>query len=361
MYSLETELVQFGNEKKEIHRAVSTPLYLSTAYKHERINQEGFDYIRTGNPTRKQVEIAIAKLEGAYASFACSSGMAALDLVFSKFKTGSHFIVSRDLYGGSYRLFENYARLYQFRFTYWDEACIEDLIQTETVAILVETPSNPLMKKTNLKSLAQITKKHGLLLIVDSTLATPIYLRPIELGADLVIHSGTKYLAGHNDVLAGFLAVATSRLAEDYFNLHNERGAVLSPFDSYLVLRGLKTLHLRMKKHTENALEIFKFLNEHPKVGRVYYPGNTGMISFEVKDAQEAARFLEAVQLFSFAESFGGVESFVTYPMTQTHMDIPKSVGASYGLSDRLLRLSVGIESVTDLIADLDQALRREE
>lgn len=359
MYSLETKLVQFGNEKNEIHGAVSTPLYLTTAYKHEEINQEGFDYIRTGNPTRQQVEAALAKLEGACASFACSSGMAALDLVFSQFKAGSHFIVSRDLYGGSYRLFENYRRLYQFRFTYWDEESIEDLIQTETVALLIETPSNPLMKKTNLENLAQIAKKHQVLLIVDSTLATPIYLRPIELGADIVVHSGTKYLAGHNDVLAGFVAVATDELAEKYFALHNARGAVLSPFDSYLVLRGLKTLHLRMEKHTKNALEVVEYLKKHPKVVTVYYPGNTGMLSFEIKDAKEVAGFLKAVQLFSFAESFGGVESFVTYPMTQTHMDIPKNVRESYGLSDRLLRLSVGIEAVKDLIADLDQALRK--
>lgn len=359
----ETFLVQMGNRRDEVHRAVSTPIYFSTAYRHETLGlQDGYDYIRTGNPTRDVLEEAVAELEGGTKAFATTSGMAAVQLVFAKFKKGSHFISSRDIYGGNFRLFEVFEEKYDFEFTYWDgkdEAEIVDLIRPNTKAIFIESPTNPLMQTVDLKKISAITKVHDILHIVDNTLYTPYIQRPLELGADVVLHSATKYLAGHNDVLAGLVAVKDEKLAEELAFLHNSIGAVLAPYDSWSLLRGMKTLALRMRQHEKNARRLKDYLKTHPLVTKVYYPGRGGMLSFEVADRRLVEPFLQSLQIFTFAESLGGVESFLTYPITQTHMDIPEEVRLSYGLSDRLLRASVGVEHPDDLIYDIDQALAK--
>lgn len=357
---IDTLLVQIGNRRDEHFHAVSTPIYFSTAYRHEEIGlQDGYDYIRTGNPTRDVLEEAVAELESGVRAFATSSGMSAVQLVFSLFEKGSHFISSRDIYGGNYRLFEIYREKYGFEFTYWngnDEAELIELIKPNTKGIFIESPTNPLMKTFDLKKISQITKEHGVLHIVDNTLYTPYIQKPLELGADIVIHSATKYLAGHNDVLAGLVITNDEKLAEELAFLHNSAGAVLAPYDSWSLIRGMKTLALRMERHEENAKRVIDYLKTHPLVTKVYYPGRGGMLSFEVENKALVQPFLKALKLFTFAESLGGVESFLTYPITQTHMDIPEEVRLSYGLTDRLLRASVGVEHADDLIYDLDQA-----
>lgn len=359
----DTVLVQIGNRRDEHHRAVSTPIYFSTAFRHEEIGlQDGYDYIRTGNPTRDVLEQSIAQLEDGDHAFACSSGMAAIQLAFSLFEQGSHFIAVRDLYGGSYRLFEIFEEKYGFTFSYWDgddEAELESLIQPNTKAIFIEIPTNPLMNVVDLSSISTIARKYNILHIVDSTLYTPYIVKPIVEGADIVIHSATKYLAGHNDLLAGLVISKGKDLGEKLAFLHNSIGAVLAPYDCWSLIRGLKTLGLRMRQHEKNAKKIIEYLENHPFVTNVYYPGRSGMVSFEIPDEQYVTPFLQALKLFTFAESLGGVESFITYPVTQTHMDIPEETRTSYGLSNKLLRLSVGVEHADDLIADLEQAFKQ--
>lgn len=360
-FNRETKLVQIGNERDEINQAVSTPIYLSTAYRHTEVGQtDGYDYTRTGNPTRDVLERHVAELEKGDRAFACSSGMAAIQLIFAKFSAGSNFIVSRDIYGGSYRLFENFKEKYNYSFTYWDEETdLAHLVEPNTKAIFIETPTNPLMNVVNLENISQVAKDNNLLFIVDSTLFTPYFLRPIESGADIVIHSATKYLGGHNDLLAGLVITKGEALSEEYSFLHNSIGATLSPYDCYNLIRGLKTLALRMDKHLANALEVVDYLKTKSEVTKVYFPGNTGMVSFEIENADDVSDFLKSLNLVSFAESLGGVESFITYPITQTHMDIPAEVRESYGLTDKLLRISVGIEHADDIINDFEQAFER--
>ena len=355
----ETVLAQIGNRKEEHFGAVSTPIYFSTAFHHKDIGLlNGYDYTRTGNPTRDVLEEALALLESGEKAFACSSGMSAIQLVFSLFKQGDHIIASRDIYGGSYRLFEILEEKYGIHFSYWAEEddALPKLIQENTKAIFLETPTNPLMKITDISRTSEIAKQHEVLLIVDNTLYTPYIQRPLEDGADIVIHSATKYLAGHNDVLAGVVVSKGKEINEELAFLHNSIGAVLSPLDCWNLMRGIKTLALRMDQHERNAKGVIEFLKSHHLVTDVLYPGRSGMVSFEIVDESLVAPFLKSLQLFTFAESLGGVESFITYPATQTHADIPKNVRESYGLSNRLLRVSVGIEHVDDLIHDLDQA-----
>lgn len=353
-------LVQIGNNRDEHFNAVSTPIYFTTAFRHEEIGlQDGYDYTRSGNPTRDVLEAAVAKLEGGEAAFATSSGMAAVQLVFALFEKGSHFIASRDIYGGNYRLFEVFERKYGFSFTYWDGTDYDELdsfVTDETVGVFIETPTNPLMQTVDLDKISAFTKKHDLIHIVDSTLFTPYVQRPLEHGADIVIHSATKYLAGHNDVLAGLVISKGTELNEELAFLQNSIGAVLSPYDCWSLIRGMKTLGLRMRQHEANAKQLKEYLENHPQVTAVYYPGRSGMLSFEITSEKAIEPFLQALNLFTFAESLGGVESFLTYPVTQTHMDIPEDVRKSYGLSNRLLRASVGVEDPEDLIADLEQA-----
>lgn len=358
----ETFLVQIGNRKEEHFRAVSTPIYFSTAFRHEEIGlQDGYDYIRTGNPTRDVLEEAVANLEKGDQAFATSSGMAAVQLVFSLFEQDSHFISSRDIYGGNYRLFEVFEEKYGFQFTYWDGTDYDELeqfVRPNTKAIFIESPTNPLLHTVDLKKISEFTKRHGILHIVDNTLFTPYIQRPLEDGADIVIHSATKYLAGHNDVLAGLVIAKGEELCEQLSFMHNSIGAVLAPYDCWSLIRGMKTLALRMRQHEYNAKQVIAYLNDHPMVTKTYYPGRSGMLSFEIIDEKLVSPFLKALKLFTFAESLGGVESFLTYPATQTHMDIPQVVREKYGLSNRLLRASIGVEHHEDIIADLEQAFQ---
>jgi len=363
MKNVETLLAQIGNRSETATGTVNPPVYFSTAYRHEGIGQStGFDYIRTGNPTRKIVEEAIAKLEGGDQGYAFSSGMAAIQTVMALFESGDEFLVSADLYGGTYRLFEKGWRKYGLAFHYVDFrdiSLVESAITKKTKAIFLETPTNPLMQETDISEVAKVAKRHGLLLIVDNTFYTPVIQRPIEEGADIVIHSATKYLGGHNDVLAGLVVAKGEALCQRLAEYHNAIGAVLSPFDSWLLIRGMKTLALRMRKHEENAKAISEFLAAHEDVTDVLYPGRGGMLSFRVRDERWVNRFLQSLQLITFAESLGGVESFITYPATQTHADIPEEIRVANGVCNRLLRFSVGIEHAEDLIADLSQALKK--
>lgn len=376
---IESRLAQIGSISEPVTGAVSYPVYQSTAYRHPKLGQStGFDYTRTKNPTRAVLEAAIAELESGDAGFALSSGMAALQTVFALFGQGDHLIVSLDLYGGTYRLLEKIMSRFGVTATYVDTNdmdALESSRTSATKAVLIETPTNPLMMVTDIEKVSAWAKTHGLLTIVDNTLLTPFFQRPIELGADIVIHSATKYLGGHNDVLAGLIVTKGKELSEQMAFLHNSIGAVLGPQDSWLLMRGMKTLALRMERHQENATKIAGFLLNHPDVESVYYPalphhpgheiqnrqssGNTGIFSFRLKDARLVEPILRHIKLIAFAESLGGVESLMTYPAVQTHADIPEEIRRQVGVDDRLLRYSVGIEHADDLIADLSNALEQ--
>lgn len=360
MYKIETKLAQIGNRSETATGTVNPPVYFSTAYRHAGIGQStGFDYSRTGNPTRQLLEKAIADLEGGDHGFACSSGMAAIFTVLSLFQSGDEWLVSEDLYGGTYRLLEQGYKKWGLTTQYVNTCCpevIESRISPNTKAIFLETPTNPLMQQSDIAAVSEIAKKHGILLIVDNTFYTPLLQQPILLGADIVIHSATKYLGGHNDVLAGLVVAKGKELCDSLALYHNGAGAVLSPFDSWLLMRGMKTLSLRMERHEKNAKEIVEFLSKHEGVTDVLYPGRGGMVSFRVKDESWVNPFLQGLSLISFAESLGGTESFITYPATQTHADIPEEVRIQSGVDNRLLRFSVGIEDAMDIIFDLEQA-----
>jgi cystathionine gamma-synthase len=357
---METKLAQIGNRSEQLTGAVNPPVYFTTAYRHEGIGKSnGFDYIRTGNPTREILEKAIADLEEGDQGFACSSGMAAIMTIVSLFQTGDEWIVSQDLYGGTFRLLEQVCKKWGLNVHYVDTkepVNIINEINQNTKAIFLETPTNPLMEQTNIREVAAIAKEFGILLIVDNTFFTPFIQKPINEGAHIVIHSATKYLGGHNDVLAGLIVAKGKSLCEQISNHHNSAGSVLSPFDSWLLIRGMKTLALRMKQHEENAREIVEFLNGHEAVKDVLYPGRGGMVSFRVIDEAIVNPFLGNLKLVTFAESLGGVESFITYPATQTHADIPEDIRQKIGVCNRLLRMSVGIECTDDIISDLQQA-----
>ena len=359
---IETKLAQIGNRKEQTTGAISFPVTFSTAFLHPGLGEStGFDYIRTKNPTRIVLEDAIADIEGGDQGFALSSGMAAIHVLFGLFKPGDHIIASFDLYGGSYRLFEQVWKHYGITCSYVDVRNGEDLrahLVPETKAIFIETPSNPMMITADIESMATVAKEQGVLTIVDNTFLSPYYQKPILQGADIVVHSATKYLGGHNDVLAGLVVTKGKELSERVAFLQNTSGAVLAPMDSWLLIRGMKTLSLRMEKHTENARQLVAFLKEYPLVEDVLYAGVGGMISFRIKDAGMVSPLLKNLKLISFAESLGGVESLLTYPSIQTHADIPREIRERVGVCDRLLRMSVGIEHVGDLQEDLDQALQ---
>lgn len=355
---METILAQIGNRSDSTTGAVNPPVYFSTAYQHTGIGEStGYDYSRTGNPTRKIVEEAIARLEGGREGFAYSSGMAAIHSLLCLFNPGDEILIAADLYGGTYRLFEQAWNVYGIHF----KACTDVLefrnsLSVKTKAIFLETPSNPLMEELDIKEIAEICHSHGLLLIVDNTFYTPILQKPIELGADIVVHSATKYLAGHNDTLAGLIVAKDEKNCKVLGNYQNTIGAVLSPFDSWLLIRGLKTLSLRMKQHENNARIMNDFLQERKEITDVLYPGRGGMISFRLQKEEWINPLLQSLQIITFAESLGGVESLITYPATQTHADIPEEIRRQKGICNCLLRLSVGIEHAEDLIADLQQA-----
>lgn len=363
--SIETKLVQLGNLSDAKTGAVNPPIYMSTAYKHNGIGQStGYDYTRTKNPTREILEKGIAELENGDAGFACSSGMAAVQLVLSLFKPGDEIILPDDIYGGTYRLLKTFSETYNINPVYFTSIeDIEGLVNENTKAIFLETPTNPLMIEFDLDQFAVICKKHNLLFIVDNTFYTPYFQRPIEHGADIVLHSATKYIAGHNDVLAGLVVAKGENLCEKLAFAHNGMGLVLSPMDSWLVIRGLKTMHLRLKQHDLNGKKVATYLESEPLVSDVLYTGKGGMLSFRVQKPEMVDPFLQKIQLITFAESLGGVESFITYPATQTHADIPYEERVARGVDDRLLRFSVGVEEAEDIIADLKQVfdqLRKE-
>ncbi|MVO98987.1 aminotransferase class I/II-fold pyridoxal phosphate-dependent enzyme [Paenibacillus lutrae] len=377
--NIESRLAQIGSVSEPVTGAVSFPVYQATAFRHPKLGEStGFDYARTKSPTRKVLEDAIADLESGDAGFACSSGMAALQTIFTLFSQGDHLIVSLDLYGGTYRLLEQIMSRFGVSASYVDTNDVEALEEAylpNTKAVLIETPTNPLMMVTDLELVCSWAKSKNVLTIVDNTLLTPYLQRPIELGADIVIHSASKYLGGHNDVLAGLIVTKGQELSEQMAFLHNSIGAVLGPQDSWLLMRGMKTLALRMERHEQNATAIALYLDEHPLVAEVFYPGleshpghavqkkqssgNTGIFSFKMKDARLIEPILRHVKLIAFAESLGGVESLMTYPAVQTHADIPLEIREKVGVDDRLLRFSVGIEHVDDLITDLAQAIEK--
>lgn len=360
-YLLDTLLAQAGNRTDSRTGAVSTPIFLSTAYGHYGIGEStGFDYTRTKNPTRVVLEETMAKLDGGDAAFAFASGMAAIQVLMTLFTAPDEWLVSSDVYGGTYRLLDFlYKNNNSVKPVYVDTGSIEAIeaaITPYTKAIFVETPSNPLMQECDVAAISEVAKKHNLLLIVDNTFLTPVLFKPMEQGADMTIYSATKYIAGHNDVLAGIVVAKGKELCERLFYIQNGAGAVLSPFDSWLTIRGLKTLSLRMKRHQDNAREIAKFLAEQPQVKDVLYADKGGMLSFRLQDEKWVNTFLKAMKLITFAESLGGTESFITYPSTQTHMDIPEAERIARGVTNDLLRFSVGLEDPEDIKADLLQA-----
>ncbi|WP_276354675.1 PLP-dependent transferase [Cohnella caldifontis] len=378
---MESRLAQIGSLEDPATGGVSFPVYHATAFRHPRLGQStGFDYARTKSPTRSVLESAAAELESGDAGFACSTGMAALQTIFALFAQGDHLLVSLDLYGGTFRLLEKIMSRFGVTASYVDTNdldALESSSRPNTKAVLIETPTNPLMMVTDVEKISAWAKAKGYLVIVDNTLMTPYFQRPLEQGADIVIHSATKYLGGHNDVLAGLIVTKGEELSKEIAFLHNSIGAVLGPQDSWLLMRGMKTLALRMERHRDNALRIAAWLKEHPAVAEVYHPGlphhpghdvqkrqcsgDTGIFSFKMKDARTIEPILRHIRLIAFAESLGGVESLMTYPAVQTHADIPEEIRRAVGVDDRLLRFSVGIEHVDDLIADLDQAIQAAE
>lgn len=359
--------------------AISEPIYLSATFRHPAFGQStGYDYGRVANPTRENLEKSVAMLEQGERCWAVSSGMAAINLVLKLFKPDDHVLLSEDLYGGTVRLANDIYSHYGIEFEFVDTTDMELVsgkIRANTKGLFIETPSNPMMLISDIKALAQLAHANDAWLIVDNTFLSPHFQKPITLGADIVVHSGTKYLCGHNDVIAGFLIVADKEgtAARRVELLAKSEGPNLSTFDSWLMLRSLKTLGLRVEKQAENALAIAKWLQKQPQVTAVYYPGLPehpgfalqsrqaagfgGMVSFKVTSAELAKNVLARLKLIAFAESLGGVESLLTYPLAQTHAEMPQELLARTGLDDKLLRLSVGIEAVADLIADLQQAL----
>lgn len=356
--------------------AISFPIYQSATFAHPGVGDStGFDYSRLQNPTKEHLENIVCSLESGYDALGFSSGMAAITSVMELFEPGDHIICGNDLYGGSIRLFNSVNKKNKLEFDYIDTS-VEDIklhIKTNTKAIFIETPSNPMMNITDIRKVAEIAQQHNLLFIVDNTFLSPYFQNPILLGADIVIHSGTKFLGGHNDTLAGFVIVNTPELSEKLRFIIKTIGNGLAPFDSWLILRGIKTLALRMERGQQNAIEIVDWLQSHKRVKKVYYAGLSThpgyeinksqargfgcMITFEVDSKETALKILSSVKLIQFAESLGGVETLITYPTTQTHADVPLEERERTGITDTILRLSVGIEDISDLIADLEQAL----
>jgi len=363
-----------GCEKKfDTTGAVAVPIFASATFAHPGVGRStGFDYSRSLNPTTVHLEDTIAALEGGSQAIAFSTGMAAVSALMELFFPGDHIIASDDLYGGTVRLFTHISEKNGMKVSYAAAGNIEKEIRPSTKAVFIETPSNPMMRVTDIAAIAAITKKHNMLLVVDNTFLTPYFQRPFSLGADIVLHSGTKYLGGHNDTLSGLLVVKDAAIGEKLRFIAKTTGGCLSPFDSFLIIRGIKTLAIRMERQQETALKIVNWLLGQSAVKKVYYPGlkehpdyeisarqTSGfgaMISFTVNNGQTAERILESVKVIKYAESLGGVESLITYPMLQTHADLPESERLERGIDDRLLRLSVGLESSDDLIADLKQA-----
>lgn len=374
---LKTRLIHGGIDGDPHTGAVSVPIYQVSTYKQEAIGKhKGFEYSRTGNPTRHALETYIAEVEGGTRGFAFGSGMAALSTILSLFNKGDHLVVGDDVYGGTYRVVTRVFTRLGLEATFVDTsdlAAVEKAIGPNTRAIVMETPTNPLLKITDISAIAQIAKQKNVLLVVDNTFMTPYWQNPIDLGADIVFHSATKYLGGHSDVVAGLVVTKDEQLGEDLHYVQNAIGGVLGPQDSWLLLRGMKTLGVRMEEHEANARALAEWLSGRSDISRVIYPGLEnhpghelakkqsrgfgGMISFDVGSAERADEVLSKVKWFTLAESLGAVESLISVPARMTHASIPAERRAELGITDGLIRISVGIEDVEDLIEDLAQAL----
>ncbi|MBT1076236.1 trans-sulfuration enzyme family protein [Geobacter grbiciae] len=374
--NIATQTAQIGLEWDTRTGAVTVPIYQTATFRHPGLGQStGYDYTRSGNPTRQALEEGSARLEGGARGFAYASGMAAIANLLLLFKKGDHLVVTEDLYGGTCRLFDQIFTQYELSFTYVDTSDIKAVraaIRPETKALFVESLTNPLLKVADIAALSALCRERGLLHIVDNTFLTPYLLRPFDHGADITVYSATKYLAGHNDTVSGLVAVKDPQLAERVYFLQNSVGAVLGPQDSWLTIRGMKTLSVRLDRQQENAGRVARWLSNHPRVRKVYYPGLAdhpghellarqargfgAMIAFEVDEHALVERLLLKTEVISFAESLGGVETLITFPQVQTHADIPPELRQRLGINDVLLRLSVGIEDSDDLIDDLAQA-----
>lgn len=373
-----TKAIHAGQEPDPSTGAVIVPIYQTSTYVQESLGKhKGFEYARTQNPTRRAIEQNLAALESGHAAHCFASGMAAIDTVMKLLQAGDHVIVSSNTYGGTFRLFERVLRNFGLDFSYVDttEAVnVEAALQPNTRMVFVETPTNPIMAVADLEGIGKLTRANDLRLVVDNTFMSPYFLRPIEWGADIVVHSTTKYLNGHSDSVGGVVVTNRPEDAERIAFLQNAVGAILSPFDSFLILRGTKTLAVRMRQHDENGRRVAAFLDEHPGIKKVYYPGLTqhpqherakrlmsgfgGMIAFETGSLAAARAVLDNVRLCALAESLGGVETLISHPATMTHASVPPEQRARLGITDGLVRISVGIEDVEDIIADLDAALQ---
>ena len=373
----ESALIHGGNTIDPLTGAVNIPIYQTSTFQQKGIGLEPeWEYARTGNPTRAALERLIAELEEGTAGFAFASGMAAITAVLSLFSAGDRILISSNVYGGTYRVLDKVFSAFDLHYSIVNTENLQALdgaVTPDVKAILVESPANPLMTVTDLAGVAEIAKRHGILSIVDNTFMTPYLQKPLALGADIVLHSGTKYLGGHSDVVAGLVAVKEPELAKRLAFLQNATGGVLGPQDSFLIIRGIKTLAVRMDRHVENAEKVAWFLKDHPAVDRVYYPGlpdaqgyeinsrqakNGGvMISFTLDDRHDYRMFVSSLKLIALAESLGGVESLVCHPATMTHASIPKEIREKVGITDNLIRLSTGIEHIDDLLTDLEQAI----
>ncbi len=374
-----TKTIHGGQITEKGYGAVMPPIYQTSTYSQSSPGKhQGYEYSRTHNPTRHALESSLASIENGQFGLAFGSGLAAIDAVLKLFKPGDEIISTNDLYGGSYRLFTKIFEKYGLKFHFTDMQNVnnvEALINVKTQMIWIESPTNPMMSIVDIKALSKIAKANEILLAVDNTFATPFLQKPLDLGADIVMHSATKYLGGHSDLIMGALIVKDANLAKEVHFIQFAAGAIASPMDSFLALRGIKTLHIRMQRHCENGRAVANFLKKHPKVGAVYYPGLEdhpsyavakkqmkdfgGMVSFRLKDDSKEAtfKFLKNTNVFTLAESLGGVESLVNHPVTMSHASIPETARLKIGITDALIRLSVGIEDEEDILADLEQAL----
>ena len=375
---LATDAIHAGVRPDPSTGAVMTPIYQTSTYVYEGLGRgRGFDYARTINPTRSALEENLAALEGGKAAYAFASGMSGIHAVTTLLKAGDHVVVGNNVYGGTYRLFSKVLEDFGLRFTYVDTSRLENVegaLTKATRMVYIETPTNPMMILTDIAAVARLCRAKGLVSVVDNTFLTPCFQRPLALGADIVVHSTTKFLNGHSDSVGGAVILAQPAHAERIKFVQNSAGAILSPFDSWLVLRGIKTLPLRMARHDASGRTVADWLTRHPKVAKVYYPGLPGhpqhalaktqasgfggMISFLLADRVDVVRFFDALKLCALAESLGGVETLICQPSTMTHASVPAEERERMGLTDRLARISVGCEDVEDIVADLDRALR---
>jgi cystathionine beta-lyase/cystathionine gamma-synthase len=374
-----TDAIHVGQEPDPSTGAIIVPIYQTSTFVQEELGKhKGYEYARTANPTRVALEKNLACLEGGKFGYAFASGMAAINALMTLLKAGDHIVAGHDLYGGTFRLFERILKDFGLTFTYANTCRLEEVekaILPSTKLVYIETPTNPIMQITDITAVANLAHRRGMLMAVDNTFMSPYLQRPLTLGADFVLHSTTKYLNGHSDGVGGAVILNDAKLAERLKFIQNAAGAVLGPFDSWLILRGVKTLALRMARHNENGMAVARHLEAHPKVKRVYYPGLAshpqhelarkqmkgfgGMISFETGSIENARAVLKSVRLCSLAESLGGVETLISHPATMTHASVPAEQRQRLGITDGLVRISVGVEDIEDLLADLDQALAK--